>query len=386
VTQQTVAAIVGIGRTEFSLKSGRTTLALATDAARQALADAGLSSSDVDGVGTFGMNDTPMAMNVGSAIGVQELRWAVDLYGGGNTVLSLISLAADAIKAGTAKTIVLYRAMNGRSAQRLGDAAEAIALAIPELHFSMPQGYVVPPQFMAMWARRHQHVYGSTCEDFGQIAVTQRAHAVPNDHAIARNPISMDDYLAGRWINEPLRVFDCAFEVDGAVALVVTSAERTRDLAAPGVRILSTADSHGYGGSWDQWPDPTTMYSSRVAPRLMERVAGEIACLGDIDVACIYDCFTYTVMAVMEDFGFAGKGEIGAYFADGRATYGGDVVVNPNGGLLSEGYLHGFNTQFEAVLQLRGQAGERQVDDAEVALVTAGAGPYGGAAIYVADR
>jgi acetyl-CoA acetyltransferase len=106
----------------------------------------------------------------------------------------------------------------------------------------------------------------------------------------------------------------------------------------------------------------------------------------EVDVACIYDCFTYTVMAVMEDFGFAPKGEIGAYFADGRATYGGDVVVNPHGGLLSEGYLHGLNTHYEAVLQLRGQAGERQVADAETALVTAGAGPFGGAAIYTVDR
>lgn len=381
---QTQAAIVGIGRTEFSLASGRTTVALAAEAARQALADAGLTSADVDGIGTFGMNDTPMTLTVANALGIEDLHWGVDLYGGGNSTTALVSLAADAIKAGSAETIVLYRSMNGRSAQRLGDAAEAIAGVIPDLHFSMPQGYVVPPQFMAMWAKRHQHEYGSTCEDLGQIAVTQRAHAVPNEHAIARKPLTMDSYLAGRWINEPLRVYDCAFEVDGAVALVLTSSERARDLAAPPVRILGCADSQAHGGSWDQWPDPTSMFSARVAPRLMKRVAGEISGLADVDVACIYDCFTHTVMTVMEDFGFAGKGEIGAYFADGRATYGGDVVVNPNGGLLSEGYLHGFNTQYEAVLQLRGQAGDRQVPDAEVALVTSGAGPYGGAAIYVA--
>jgi acetyl-CoA acetyltransferase len=380
------AAIVGIGRTEFSLASGRTTVALAAEATRRALADAGLSANDVDGIGTFGMNDTAMTLTVAAAIGVEELRWGVDLFGGGNSVTALISLAADAVKAGTAETIVLYRSMNGRSAQRLGDAAEAIARVIPDLHFSMPQGYVVPPQFMAMWARRHQHEYGSTCEDLGRIAVTQRGHAVPNQHAIARTPLTMDDYLAGRWINEPLRVFDCAFEVDGAVALVITSLARARDLAAPTVRILSVADSQGHGGSWDQWPDPTSMFSARVAPRLMRQVAGDIGGIGDVDLACIYDCFTYTVMTVMEDFGFAGKGEIGGYFADGRASYGGDVVVNPNGGLLSEGYLHGFNTQFEAVLQLRGQAGDRQVENAEVALVTSGAGPYGGAAIYVVDR
>jgi acetyl-CoA acetyltransferase len=380
------AAIAGIGRTAFALKSGRSTLALATEAARDALADAGLTPGEVDGVGTFGMNDTAMALTVGDALGVTDLPWAVDLYGGGNTMLTLVSLAVDAIKAGSARTIVLYRSMNGRSAQRLGDAAEAIAKTIPDLHFTLPQGYVVPPQFMAMWARRHQHVYGSTCEDLGRIAITQRAHAMKNPHAIAREPLDLDRYLAGRWINEPLRVFDCAFEVDGAVALVITSLERARDLAAPPVRILATVDSQGHGGSWDQWPDPTAMFSKTVAPRLLGQVTPEIAGIGDVDVACIYDCFTYTVMAVMEDFGFAPKGEIGAFFADGRATYGGDVVVNPHGGLLSEGYIHGVNTHYEAVLQLRGHAGDRQVPDAQVALATAGAGPYGGAAMYVVDR
>jgi acetyl-CoA acetyltransferase len=380
------AAIVGIGRTEFTLASGRTTVALAAEAAREALADASLSAADIDGIGTFGMNDTPMALTVAAAIGVEELHWSVDLYGGGNSTTALIALAADAVTAGSAHTIVLYRSMNGRSAQRLGDAAEAVARVVPDLHFSMPQGYAVPPQFMAMWAKRHQHEHGSTCEDLGRIAITQRAHAVPNEHAIARTPLTMDNYLAGRWIYEPLRVFDCAFEVDGAVALVVTSADRACDLTAPMVRILATESSQAHGGSWDQWPDPTSMFSARVAPRLMDRVADETGGIGDVDVACVYDCFTHTVMTVMEDFGFAGKGEVGAYFADGHATYGGDVVVNPNGGLLSEGYLHGFNTQYEAVLQLRGQAGTRQVKDAEVALVTSGAGPYGGAAIYVVDR
>jgi acetyl-CoA acetyltransferase len=239
---------------------------------------------------------------------------------------------------------------------------------------------------MAMWARRHQHEYGSTCEDLGRIAVTQRAHAVANPGAIARDPLTLDGYLAGRWINEPLRVYDCAFEVDGGVALVITSAERARDLAAPPVLIAGTADSHGHGGSWNQWPDPTEMFSARVAAKLAPKVAGVISRYDEVDVACIYDCFTYTVMAVMEDFGFAPKGQIGAYFAEGRATYGGDVVVNPHGGLLSEGYLHGLNTHYEAVLQLRGGAGPRQVPGAETALVTAGAGPFGGAAVYVVDR
>jgi acetyl-CoA acetyltransferase len=380
------AAIAGIGRTAFTLASGRTPLALAVEAVRSALTDAGLSATEVDGIATFGLNDTASAMNVAHAIGIDDLHWGIDLFGGGNSVQSMIMLAADAVRTGSAGTVVLYRAFNGRSGQRLGEAGETIAAANPDARFTMPQGYAVPPQFMAMWAKRHQHVYGSTCEDLGRIAITQRAHAAANPHAIAREPLTMDSYLAGRWINEPLRVFDCSFEVDGAVALIVTTTERARHLAKPPVRIIAAADSHGHGGSWDQWPDLTSMFAARVAPRVLAQASAEIGGISDIDVACIYDCFTYTVMAVMEDFGFAKRGEIGDYFAEGRATYGGDVVVNPHGGLLSEGYIQGVNTQYEAVLQLRGQAGDRQVPDAEVALVTAGAGPYGGAAVYVADR
>jgi acetyl-CoA acetyltransferase len=379
-------SIAGIGRTDYTVKSGRTPLALAAEAVRAAITDAGLTPADVDGIATFGLLDTALSLHVADAIGIDDLSWSTDLFAGGNAVVSMVTLAADAIRAGSANTIVVFRAFNGRSGQRLGDAAATIALAVPEAQFDMAQGYVVPPQYMAMWARRHQHEYGSTCEDLGRIAVTQRAHAVRNPGAIAREPLTLDGYLAGRWINEPLRVYDCAFEVDGGVAMVITSAERARDLPAPPVRIIGTADAHGSGGSWNQWPDPTEMFSARVAAKLAPKVSSVISRYDEVDVACIYDCFTYTVMAVMEDFGFAPKGEIGAYFADGRATYGGDVVVNPHGGLLSEGYLHGLNTHYEAVLQLRGQAGERQVADAETALVTAGAGPFGGAAIYAVDR
>jgi acetyl-CoA acetyltransferase len=234
-----------------------------------------------------------------------------------------------------------------------------------------------------MWAQRHQHAYGSTSEDLGAIAITGRNHAMNNPHAIARDPLTLDQYLAGRWVVEPFRVFDCAYEVDGAVALVLTSAQRAADLRHPAVYPIGAAEGTGAGGMSDQWPDMTSMYSRIVAPKLWARTGLGPA---DMDVACMYDCFTYTVMATFEDFGFCEKGEVGDYFRAGRATYGGDVVVNPHGGLLSEGYLHGLNHHYEAVLQLRGEAGIRQVDNAKLALVTAGAGPYGGAIVYGKDR
>jgi acetyl-CoA acetyltransferase len=288
--------------------------------------------------------------------------------------------AAAAIITGQADVVVVYRVLD--ASVRYGKVTGAVSVGGVE-QFAAPHGYMVPPQWFAMWARRHQHVYGSTCEDLGAIAINNRTHAVDNEHAIARDPLTLDGYLDGRWVVEPFRVFDCAYEVDGAVALVLTSSERAADLPHPPVYPIGAAEGTGFGGMPDLWDDQTTMYSRLVAPKLWSRTG---LSPNDIDIACMYDCFTYTIMATIEDFGFCEKGETGDFFREGRATYGGDVVVNPHGGLLSEGYLHGLNHHYEAVLQLRGDAGKRQVEDAALALVTAGAGPFGGAIVYSGER
>jgi len=350
---------------------------MAAEAVRESLADAGILPSSVDGGATFQVSDSASPMAVAHAIGSPGLRWHLDLMGGGNCASSVVANAAMAVESGACDTAIIYRSLNGRSGKRFG-RVDGVTRIGGSQQFLAPSGYATPPQWMAMWTREHQRVYGSTCEDLGRIAVTQRAHASRNEHAVQRVPITLDDYLESRWINEPLRLYDCALEVDGAVALTITTAERARDLRQTPITLVAHAEFTGAGGSWEQWPDMTTMYSNHVAPELYRRSG-----LGpsDIDVACMYDCFTYTVMVTLEEFGFCDRGDVGAYFEQGRATYGGDVVVNPHGGLLSEGYIHGLNHSYEAVLQLRGQAGERQVPNAEIALVTAGAGPYGGAMI-----
>jgi len=370
------AAVVGIGRTPYVRGSGRTPLAMAAEASRAALADCGLTPADVDGFTCFGTGSAAGPSQVAHAIGVDHLGWSLSISGGGNIVTATVVSAANAVLSGQADVVVVYRVLGAET--RYGKQTGRIEVA-GEGQFAGPHGYLVPPQWFAMFCRRHQHEYGSTAEDLGAIAVQQRAHASANPHAVARSPITIDDYLAGRWIAEPFRVFDCCYEVDGAVAIVVTTAERAADLAHRPVHILGAADSNRFGGSVDQWDDFTCMYSRDTAPKLWSRTG-----LGpsDIDVALMYDCFTFTVMATFEDFGFCDKGEVGDFFREGRATYGGDVVVNPHGGLLSEGYIHGLNHHFEAVLQLRGEAGDRQVADAETALVTSGAGPYGGALVY----
>ena len=369
------AAIVGIGRTAFTRRSGRTGLALAAEAVRAALDDCGLAAADVDGITCFSTGDPATPTRVAYAIGIDDVGWAVTTHAGGNAVATVMANAAAAVITGLADVVVVYRVLDADV--RFGKVTGPVAVPGPE-QFAGPHGYLVPPQWFAMWAKR-QHVYGSTSEDLGAIAINNRAHAANNPHAIARDPITLDDYLAGRWVVEPFRVFDCAYEVDGAVALVVTSAERAADLRHAPVYPIGAADSTGAGGMPDLWDDQTAMYSRDAAPRLWARTGLRPA---DMDLACMYDCFTYTIMATFEDFGFCEKGGVGDYFREGRATYGGDVVVNPHGGLLSEGYLHGLNHHFEAVLQLRGGAGVRQVPDAQLALVTAGAGPYGGAIVY----
>jgi acetyl-CoA acetyltransferase len=374
-------AVVGIGRTPYTRHSGRTTLAMAVDACRQALDDAGLSVSDVDGMLTFMANDSAHPVDVSWALGCDELAWSNAVLGGGNLVADCVATAAAVIEAGTCQAVLIYRSLNGRSGHRFGTITGPVAVA-DEWQFSAPHGFLIPPQLFAMWARRHQAVYGTTSEDLGQIAITQRAHAVNNPHAISRQPLTMEQYLAGRWINEPFRVYDCSYEVDGAVAIVITSADVAADTAQPPMWLVGSSNSQS-GAGWTGWDDMTSMYARTAGPRLWNRTG---LTAQDMDVALMYDCFTYTVMATMEGYGFCSPGDVGQFFAEGRATYGGDVVVNPHGGLLSEGYLHGLNHHYEAALQLRGQAGARQVDAAKLALVTAGGGPYGGANIYSRDR
>ena len=379
---QREAAIAGIGRTVFSKESGRTTLAMAAEAARSALADAGLGGGEVDGVVDFQLNDSAAASEVGGAIGASDLSLALDIFGGGNVACLAMAEGIRAVRSGQCDVVVVFRSLNGRSASRFGRGEDSPNVA-GEFQYGAANGYIIPPMWIGMWAQRHKHVYGTTATDFGHIAITQRRHAAANPHASQRKIITMDDYLASRWIVEPFRLFDCCLETDGAVAIVLTSLDRARHLRHKPIIPLAEAEAHTHGNSWSQFPDLTSMYSRYAARRLWNKTDLKPA---DVDVACMYDCFTYTVLATFEDFGFCDKGDVGNFFAAGKATYGGDVVVNPHGGLLSEGYIHGLNHHYEAALQLRGEAGNRQVENAEVSLVTAGAGPSGGAILYGVDR
>jgi acetyl-CoA acetyltransferase len=371
-------AVVGVGYTEYSRNSGQTPLALATRACLGAIRDAGLTPRDVDGIICFATNDSIGVVPVANALGVPELNWFVDVQGGGNAAVSIIADAAHAIAAGTCRTVVLYRALNGRSGARLGQAGVFRGVG-GEYQYTLPYGYVTPPQWFAMWCRRHMHEYGTTNEQLGAIAITLRDHAILNERAVMRRPMTLEDYLNSRWINEPFRLFDCCQESDGACALVLTSAERARDAAKPPVYIEALVYGTKLHANWHQWPDFSEVGAVAVADKLWAKAG-----LGprDMDFAELYDCFTYSLLAQLEGFGFCAKGEGGPFAQSGALRLGGELPVNTHGGLLSEAYIHGLNHSVEAVEQLRGEAGPRQVADARVGLVTGGTGIFGSGIIY----
>ena len=374
-------AIAGIGCTEYSKASGRTVRSLASEACLKAANDAGLDLADIDGLVSFNLNDSVPAIAVATELGIPQANYAVDLLMGGNAANLVVLAAAAAIEAGLARNVLCFRAMNGRSGHRLGGAEKFEARGITQ--FTAPFGWITYPQAMAMWCRRHMIEYGTTAEQLGTIATTFRRNAMDNPRAMKREPMSMDQYMASRFIVEPFRLFDICLESDGACAVLVTSKERARDLRHKPVLISGGA----YGGGPNQgedffdairWPDHSHNYAKYIADDLWKGAG-----IGpkDIDFAEIYDCFTYSVIMQLEGLGFCKEGEGGAFVQGGRIERDGELPINTHGGLLSEAYIHGLNHVIEAVQQLRGDAGVRQLPDVETALTTAGAMTCGSAMV-----
>ncbi|OGK77517.1 MAG: hypothetical protein A2X52_14480 [Candidatus Rokubacteria bacterium GWC2_70_16] len=373
--------IAGIGNTAYTRRSGRTVLDQATEACIAAAQDAGLPLAEVDGIVSFHFNDSVPAIAVATALSLPAARYAIDVAGGGNAAALVVLNAVAAIEAGLATTVLCYRAMNGRSGFRLGGGRELSARGITQ--YTAPFGWITYPQAMAMWCRRHMIEYGTTSEQLGAVAVTCRSNAAANERAMQRAPLTLDDYLASRFIAEPFRLLDICLESDGACAVLVTSTERARDLAHRPVYIMGGA----YGGGPNQgddlfdglrWPDHAHNYSRYIAGDLWGSAGVGPS---EVDVAEIYDCFTYSVLMQLEGFGFCREGEGGAFVQGGCIARDGALPINTHGGLLSEAYIHGLNHVVEAVSQLRGEAGPRQVPDAEIALTTAGAMTCGSALV-----
>ncbi|MFI1969841.1 lipid-transfer protein [Streptomyces cinnamoneus] len=365
-----VAAVAGIGATAFTKDSGRSELALAAEAVRAALADAGLGPGDVDGMVTFTMDTSP-EIAVAQATGIGELSFFSRVHYGGGAACATVQQAALAIATGVAEVVVCYRAFNERSGRRFGagvrrrePSAEGVALG-----WALPFGLLTPASWVAMAARRYLHVHGLTPEVFGHVAVTSRRHAATNPAAhFHGRPVTLADHAASRWIAEPLRLLDCCQETDGGQALVVTSTARARTLRHPPAVVVAAAQ--GAGRAQEQMTSyyrdgMTGLPELAVVARQLWRDSGLRP--HDVDVAVLYDHFTPYVLMQWEEFGFCAPGEGGAFTAAGA------VPLNPHGGQLGEAYLHGMNGIAEAVRQLRGTS-VNQVASAAHVLVTAGTG------------
>jgi acetyl-CoA acetyltransferase len=378
-------AIAGIGCTEFSRDSAVGVFTLAAQAVKAAVADAGLQVDDVDGLCTYGTNDSIPPNILAQAMGIQSLSYYVDQFYGGSVSLTMLGQATLALAAGVADCVVCYRALNGRSGVRVnGSTAGGVGRQPWDMPFKVSAGCVAPSQEIALAARAHMLRYGTTNEDLGRIAVLSRTHALDNDRAMMRKPMTLDDYLASRWIVEPFRLFDCCLETDGAVAVVLVRADRARDLPHRPVLVQGAA----WGGGVTVVNNGHTNLTDSPARPIADRLYAT-AGLGpsDIELAELYDCFTYNVLSQIEGYGFADPGTVPPMLAEGafdRAT--GALPLNTHGGLLSEGYIHGMNHVYEAVQQIRGDAGPRQVERHDVALVTGQLGyvsGYSSAAVLV---
>lgn len=372
------AAIAGIGATEFSKESGRSELRLAAEAVSAALADAGLTPSDVDGLVSFTM-DGNSEIAVARELGIPELKFFSRIHYGGGAAAATVQQAAMAVATGVADVVVAYRAFNERSGMRFGQVSSAAAGQVNssgvDNAFHYPMGIATPAATVAMLARRYMHEYGATSEDFGRVAVIDRARAATNPKAwFYGKPITLEDHQASRWVAEPLHLLDCCQESDGGVALVITSAERARDLPHRPAVIAGAAQGSG--------PDQyvmTSYYRDELAALPEMGVVGRQLWAqsglgpGDMDLAVLYDHFTPYVLMQLEELGFCGKGEAKDFLAGGTCDLDGKLPLNPHGGQLGEAYIHGMNGIAEGVRQLRGTA-VNQVDGAERVLVTAGTG------------
>lgn len=372
------AAIVGIGATDFSKNSGRSELRLAAEAVLDALADAGLSPTDVDGLTTFTM-DTNTEIAVARAAGIGELTFFSKIHYGGGAACATVQHAAMAVATGVADVVVAYRAFNERSGMRFGQVQTRLTENADSTgvdnSFSYPHGLSTPAAQVAMIARRYMHLSGATSRDFGAVSVADRKHAANNPKAyFYGKPITIEDHQNSRWIAEPLRLLDCCQETDGAVAIVVTSAARARDLKQRPVVIEAAAQ----GCSPDQYtmgsyyrPELDGLPEMGLVGRQLWAQSGLTP--ADVQTAVLYDHFTPFTLIQLEELGFCGKGEAKDFIADGAIEVGGRLPINTHGGQLGEAYIHGMNGIAEGVRQLRGTS-VNPVAGVEHVLVTAGTG------------
>jgi acetyl-CoA acetyltransferase len=338
--------IVGVGETAYTRggESTPTSLTLQLEAAGRAIAEAGLTPRDIDGIMPFPGLGT--AEELAANLGIEDLHWAATIHMGGAAPVASLGAAAAAVRDGLATHVLIVGGWAGYSGRRTREQVANDVASIPggaiARDYYLPHGLSAPPQWYALIARRHMHEFGTTPEQLGAIAVTMRKHAQLNPQAVMRGrPLTLEAYLASPMIAAPYRLFDCCLETDGGAAVIVTTAERARDLPHRPVSILSVASGQPYPA--DEITNREDLFRTGLtiaAPRAFARAGVRPA---DVDFAQIYDCFTFEVLQQLEETGFCGRGEGGAFVQDGRIELGGALPVNTHGGLLSEAHVLGIS-------------------------------------------
>jgi acetyl-CoA acetyltransferase len=389
------AIISGIGQSQVGRRLGRSELDLTVEAGLAAIADAGLTRDDIDGLATYpGMGiGTPGFAGPGTPEVQDALRLRLSWHDGGGEgpgQMRAVITACLAVGAGLARHVLVYRTVTESTAQGEGGrqgigGSGGGGRSVPRfsgfLQWYLPFGAVSAVNWIALVARRRMEEFGLTREQLAQIALNARANAALNPKAVYRDPLTMDDYLAARMISTPLCLYDCDAPCDGSTAVVVSRVAHAPDLDHPACHVHAVGTALRGRPSWDQFDDLTTMAARDAGASMWERADLRPS---DVDVAQLYDGFSILTMVWLEALGFCGRGESGP-FVEGGAVIARDgrLPLNTAGGQLSGGRLHGFGLIHEACLQLRGEAGARQVpgrsgNGPEVAAVANGGGPIAG--------
>jgi acetyl-CoA acetyltransferase len=387
--------ISGIGQSDVGRRLGRTGLDLTIDAALEAITDAGLTIADIDGIATYpgaGGGAGEGFSGPGTPVVQDALRLKVNWHTGGiegAAQLAAIVNAVMAVGAGLARHVLVYRTVTESTEQGAG-GRQGIGLGgggggegkAPRMggtmQWNIPFRAYSAANWLALNCQRHMHEYGTTTDQLAMIAINARRNAEINPKAVYRDPMTLDDYYASRMITTPFHLFDCDAPVDGSTAVIVSAVEHAPDVDHSVARFEAVGTALRGRPSWDQYEDSTSMAARDAGAHLWERTDLKPA---DVDVAQLYDGFSFLSMTWLEALGFCGKGESGPFIEGGhRIARDGELPLNTHGGQLSAGRLHGFGFVHEACLQLRGEAGDRQVPkDVQVAAVGNGGGPIAGA-------
>lgn len=393
--------VSGVGQSDIGRRLHRHPLDLTLDACIDAIDDAGLTRRDIDGIATYpGGVDTPPGFSGVGVTDVQDaLRLELGWFSGGIELpgqLGSVVNACLAVRAGLANHVLCFRTVWEGSAQ--GDKGRAAVTpggggGAPRMgsfmQWTLPYAAPSAANWIGMMASRHFHEFGTTREQLGWIPVTERANAALNPKAIYTEPMTIEDYLGVRMVSWPLGLYDCDVPADGSTAVIVSRADAAPDLRKAPLRVASLGTAIRGRPSWDQWDDLTTMALRDAAAQLWERTSLTPA---DVDVAELYDGFSFITLCWLEALGFCGKGEGGPFVEGGtRIARDGEVPLNTHGGQLSSGRLHGYGFLHEAATQLWGEAGERQVvrpggRAPEVAVAAAGGGPLAGCLLLTTSR